>query len=662
MKRAIIVFFMLCFIVPVTMEAKKKPFGNGLFWELSDDGILTISGSGDMPNYKWSVTGRGKWINKAPWYSDSKKIKKVIVCEGITSIGNTSFSGRGTEYNIQEVILPSSLRAIGDDAFRGQRGLNQISFNNGLEQIGNFAFYACGLKEINLPTTLKLIGEASFDSNPIEMIDMSANQSLTDIPRRAFANCKALREVLFPSNMKRIEENAFAILDEEEHGELESIIIPDGVVFIGKNAFCGNRASILSLPTNIKEIGNNAFSYSSLWGLSPKRYYNGEILSLPSFITIQNAKEYGLEQSSVSDYYNTIRDDKGNILLSAKDNQIVTKKTGDNGDIVCYIVDNNIEKGVLNPNGEWIIPMDKDISEIDLIENEYFVIKRNVNYGIVTLAGKEMIQTSRGYTSISYDRDKRTFAFTKKGFMGVCDTQGREISTTRLAPTADNIKANGGYASAVEMKNGSTKYYKVSKSGRYGLTDSEGKEIVPCEMEALESAGTGYLKYKINGFWGVMNYAGKIIIDTDRGYTSIGNFVTFTKRFPYTMTGYKGECDINGHQISKIKVETPKQAVASSSSPSSSPSSSSASSSSNSSSSNSNSGTTTVVVEHHRDPVPVQEWVQCTACWGSTVCPNCAGSGTIYIGSNLHRCSRCNGRKICTSCSGKGGRYYTVYR
>lgn len=69
-----------------------------------------------------------------------------------------------------------------------------------------------------------------------------------------------------------------------------------------------------------------------------------------------------------------------------------------------------------------------------------------------------------------------------------------------------------------------------------------------------------------------------------------------------------------------------------------------------------------VIIEHHRDPVPVQEWVQCTACWGSTVCPNCAGSGTTYIGSNLHRCSRCGGRKICTSCSGQGGRYVTVYK
>ena len=205
---------------------------------------------------------------------------------------------------------------------------------------------------------------------------------------------------------------------------------------------------------------------------------------------------------------------------------------------------------------------------------------------------------------------------------------------------------------------------KSSEYGHYGVFSLNGKEIVPTELDDVKPCGKGFLKYKLNGFWGVMNYAGKIIIDTDRGYTSIGNFVTFNKRFAYTMTGYKGECDINGKQISKIKVDTPKQAVVSSSASSST---ASGSSSSNSNSSN-NSGnkTTTVVVEHHRDPVPVQEWQACFGCggMGTMGCDNCGGSGTKYIGDRLHRCSRCNGQGIipCNICYGNKGKYITVYR
>ena len=214
-----------------------------------------------------------------------------------------------------------------------------------------------------------------------------------------------------------------------------------------------------------------------------------------------------------------------------------------------------------------------------------------------------------------------------------------------LNPTSDDIKTNGGYASAVELKDGGTKYWKVSKGGRYGLTDAEGKVIVPTEMESLESAGTGYLRYKLNGFWGLMNYAGRIIIDTDRGYTSIGDFKTFNKRFSYTMAGYKGECDVTGRQVSKIKVETPPQqqvVVDKEETPQKKE----------------------IIIKH--DPIPVQQWQACWACggMGTMGCDNCGGSGTKYIGDRLHICSRCNGRGIipCNICYGNKGQYITVYQ
>ena len=51
-----------------------------------------------------------------------------------------------------------------------------------------------------------------------------------------------------------------------------------------------------------------------------------------------------------------------------------------------------------------------------------------------------------------------------------------------------------------------------------------------------------------------MNYQGKIIIDTDRGYTSIGDYNSTTKHFTYTINGSKDECDETGRQISRIKI------------------------------------------------------------------------------------------------------------
>ncbi len=278
------------------------------------------------------------------------------------------------------------------------------------------------------------------------------------------------------------------------------------------------------------------------------------------------------------------------------------KKVTDKTDgTAMYLLESENAKGIRDISGKWKVPLCKDYKQVSFSNRQYYLVNDNMSHwglystngdkildteydaiesaggcfikikkngclGITSLEGKEVINTSRGYTSIGYDSSKGTFAVAKPGYTGFCDARGNEISMTKLPPTANDIKAEGGYASAEEMMNGNTKYYKVTKNGKYGLTSSEGKVIVPVEMEALESAGTGYLRFKIGSFWGVMIYAGKIIIPTDRGYTKIGDYVSFTKRFPYEMAGYKGECNNLGVQVSKIKVVESHQSPVSSSS------------------------------------------------------------------------------------------------
>ena len=326
-----------------------------------------------------------------------------------------------------------------------------------------------------------------------------------------------------------------------------------------------------------------------------------------------------------------------------------------------YIVGTKGKYALISNNRKVLLP--PKYSAIGIITDNLIKFEDNSGYwGVINNNGTVLVPTTRQYLSIdSCDKNTNSFSFTKKGFKGYCNFDGKELSITKILPTIDEIKARGSYTSVVKLLNGREYFYKVSKGGLYGLTNKEGKEVVPCEMTILESAGTGYLRYKLNGFWGLMNYQGKILIDTDRGYTSIGDYKSFNKRFSYTMNGYKGECDVNGRQISKIRVATPKQntSVATSSG--------SSSSSTSSSSSKSNSGgKQAIVVEHRHDPVPVQQWQACFACggMGTMGCDFCGGSGTKYIGDRLSICSRCRGKREipCNICYGNKGQYVTVYR
>ena len=78
-------------------------------WELSEEGTLTISGT-NMPNY----SNFDPYF--APWHSQCEKIKKVVINNGVTNIGNMAFflcSG------ISSVTIPNSVTSIGESAFYG---------------------------------------------------------------------------------------------------------------------------------------------------------------------------------------------------------------------------------------------------------------------------------------------------------------------------------------------------------------------------------------------------------------------------------------------------------------------------------------------------------------------------------------------------------------
>lgn len=126
----------------------------------------------------------------------------------------------------------------------------------------------------------------------------------------------------------------------------------------------------------------------------------------------------------------------------------------------------------------------------------------------------------------------------------------------KALPADIKLRAEGGYSKVESIQDGDKDYYLATKNYHHGLLDTNGREIIPVELDALEQCGRGFLRFRIGSYWGVADYTGKIIIPTDRGYTRIGDYVSFTKRFPYEMDGYKGECNNLGQQVTKIKIAT----------------------------------------------------------------------------------------------------------
>ena len=95
-------------------------------WTLSDDGTLTISGT-YMPD-------------NVPWYDQLKKIKNVVIENGVTNIGSFAFSDC---YGLTSVSIPNSVTSIGKGAFLRCSGLTSVSIPNSVTSIGQGAFEYC---------------------------------------------------------------------------------------------------------------------------------------------------------------------------------------------------------------------------------------------------------------------------------------------------------------------------------------------------------------------------------------------------------------------------------------------------------------------------------------------------------------------------------------
>ena len=250
--------------------------GSNLTWTLDSDGVLTISGSGDMHGYGPSG---------APWHG---RVKSAVIAEGVTSIGGFAFYDCTS---LTSVTIPDSVTSIGANAFFDCTSLTSVTIPDSVTSIGVGAFASCtsltgiwvaesnshyssdasgvlfnkdkttlvqcpgAFAAYTIPNSVTSIGDVAF-SFCTSLASVTIPDSVTSIGRHAFQYCTSLTSVTIPNGVTSIGDSAFSYC-----ASLTSVTIPDSVTSIGWSAFAGcTSLTSVTIPDSVTSIGSLAFS------------------------------------------------------------------------------------------------------------------------------------------------------------------------------------------------------------------------------------------------------------------------------------------------------------------------------------------------------------------------------------------------------------------
>ena len=222
--------------------------GDNLTWKIDNNEVLTISGTGRIPDYNDPSSGGN---NTAPWYGYAYQIKKVVLGSGVQNIGNNAFAGC---YGMTDITIPDGVTSIGDSAFDWCSALTEISIPGTVSSIGDSAFYGCSaLTEISIPGTVSSIGDSVF-SGCSALTEISIPDTVSSIGDSAFSRCSALTEISIPSTVSSIGSYAFSGC------ALREVEIPQGITSIQTRTFqyCTQLTKI-TIPDSVTSVEICAF-------------------------------------------------------------------------------------------------------------------------------------------------------------------------------------------------------------------------------------------------------------------------------------------------------------------------------------------------------------------------------------------------------------------
>ena len=252
-------------------------------------------------------------------YVNGVKTTELVIPDGVEEISEFAFyHGVG----IESVVISADVEKIADNSFMFCTGVKKISVSEdnktfkaignclvdtttktlvfgcsesvipddgSVETIGSLAFYACEIKKVDIPSSVKLIDESAF-ARCEKLESLTLAEGVETIEELAFTECTSLKKVVLPRSIKKISssfefgtsgvkelhisdlaawctmEFDWCIMSDSdfdvyvEGKKADDLVIPDGVEYISSYAFYGwDDIKSITVPDSVKRIHEYAF-------------------------------------------------------------------------------------------------------------------------------------------------------------------------------------------------------------------------------------------------------------------------------------------------------------------------------------------------------------------------------------------------------------------
>lgn len=255
--------------IPVTVEYNSTTYnvvgiGDSAFWNATG---YTVS----FPNSEYFT-----YIGDQVFFQTSPNMESITIPASVTHIGKKSFA---LNEDSIPVTIPedSKLEVIGDQAFANNSAITALDLPDTLTTIGSQAFSNCtSLTSISIPKSVTSIETDTFDN--YYQVDAQGADNVTFEEGCIFKIQDGVlyddewlirvldwqEEVVVPDGIKYIGAdafNAYSTSTPNEMNTLKSITFPESLVSIGNTAFRACKAlETVIIPENVTELGTGAFS------------------------------------------------------------------------------------------------------------------------------------------------------------------------------------------------------------------------------------------------------------------------------------------------------------------------------------------------------------------------------------------------------------------